>query len=89
MTEQETLKEILQNQEKLSAGLEDIVRHLDKTTDKNLLLLSESYTKLARKVNEIDYTGSRNLLYQIEVNYLVNEVKNLKRQVEDLKNRIA
>ncbi len=63
--------------------------HLENVTDKNIILLAENYINLTRKLDENNKVTDTQSAYQIKVDYLSEEVKVLKKEVAELKNRIA
>lgn len=44
---------------------------------------------MAKKLNQAIPVADKNLAYEVKVNYLLEEVDNLKKEIAELKNRIA
>lgn len=82
------------------AGLKsDIVRlennitglklHIENSTDKNIQLLAENHVELIKKLNQAIPASDKNLAYEVKVNYLIERVAALEKEVADLKDKIA
>ena len=63
--------------------------HIENTTDKNIQLIAENFIELTNKLNQAIPAADKNLAYEVKVNYLVSEVDKLKREIAELKSRIA
>lgn len=59
--------------------------HLENATDKNILLLAENHTHLVKKLNQAIPAADKNLLYEVKMNCLMQDVENLKQEIEKLK----
>lgn len=63
--------------------------HIENSTDKNIQLIAENYIELTKKLNQAIPVADKNLAYEVKVNYLIEEVADLKHQVAELKSKIA
>ncbi len=63
--------------------------HLENTTDKNLQILAENHITLVNKLNQAIPAVEKNLVYEVKVNYLMEEMQILKKDVAFLKSKIA
>ncbi len=63
--------------------------HLENTTDKNIQLIAENFIELTNKLNQAIPVADKNLAYEVKVNYLVLEMDKLKKEIAELKNKIA
>ena len=67
----------------------DIRLHLENVSDKNISLLAENYSNLVKKLNANNSITDQQIAYQIKVNYLMEDVEKLKKEIAELKNKIA
>lgn len=86
LNELSTLKK---GQEELKAKITGLSLHIENATDKNIQLLAENFVELTKKLNQAIPAADNNLMYEVKVNYLVEEVKKLKEEVAALKSKIA
>ena len=63
--------------------------HIENFTDKNVQLIAENFIELTNKLNQAIPAADKNLAYEVKVNYLLNEVNKLKKDVAELKDRTA
>ena len=63
--------------------------HLENVTDKNIRFIAENYCTLTRKLDDNNKITDTQLAYQVKVNYLSSDVEKLKKDVAELKSRIA
>ena len=63
--------------------------HLENGTDKNIQLIAENFIELTKKLNQAIPVADKNLAYDVKVNYLTEEVDKLKKEVSELKSKIA
>ena len=96
MTDREILEAILSKMNSMEVDISHINSYLQATkltlenvTNKNIQLLAENFVDLTKKLNQAIPVADKNLAYEVKVNYLVEEVKLLKQEVEELKNKIA
>ena len=77
--------------DKMENELHKINLHLETETDPGVQLIAESHIDLTRKLNEAIPAADKNLAYEVKVNYLIGEVRELRDDVEMLKknNRTA
>ena len=55
--------------------------HIENKTDKNIQLLAENHIELTNKLNQAIPAASKNLAYEVKVNYLIDEVTKLKEEI--------
>lgn len=73
--------------DKMEYELHKINLHLETETDPGVQLIAESHIDLTRKLNEAIPAADKNLAYEVKVNYLIGEVRELREDVEMLKKR--
>lgn len=73
----------------MKADIVNIKLHIQNVTDKNISILAENHIALVDKLNQSLKVADKDLLYEIKVNYLEAEVKELRREIDNLKNKIA
>ena len=79
---------ILENRmDKMESELHKINLHLETETDPGVQLIAESHIDLTRKLNEAIPAADKNLAYEVKVNYLIGEVRELREDVEMLKKK--
>ena len=71
--------------DKMGSLLHKINLHLETETDPGVQLIAESHIDLTRKLNEAIPAADKNLAYEVKVNYLIGEVRELREDVEMLK----
>ncbi|MCM1234734.1 MAG: hypothetical protein NC489_31920 [Ruminococcus flavefaciens] len=69
--------------------LADVQLHLENGTDKNIQLIAENFIELTKKLNQAIPIADKNLAYEVKVNYLVEKVQTLEKEIDKLKNKIA
>ncbi len=69
--------------------LTQVKLHIENVTDKNITLLAENYCNLVKKLDENNKITDVQLAYQIKVNYLMEDMKKKKKEIAELKSRIA
>ena len=96
MTDSEKLDLILSEMQDMKSEMQEVKRrvtgvelHIENATDKNIQLIAENFIELAKKLNQAIPVADKNLAYEVKVNYLLEEVDNLKKEIAELKNRIA
>lgn len=103
MTDSEKLDLILSEMQGMKSEMQDmkseiqelkrrvtsIELHIENATDKNIQLIAENITELAKKLNQAIPVADKNLAYEVKVNYLIEEVDKIKEEIEKLKSRIA
>lgn len=75
--------------DKMENELHKINLHLETETDPGVQLIAESHIDLTRKLNEAIPAADKSLAYKVKVNYLIGEVRELREDVEVLKNKPA
>lgn len=73
--------------DKMERELHKINLHLETETDPGVQLIAESHIDLTRKLNEAIPAADKNLAYEVKVNYLIGEVRELREDVEMLKKK--
>ena len=69
--------------------LTEVKMHIENVTDKNITLLAENYCNLANKLDENNKVTDVQLAYQIKVNFLIDDMEKMKKEIAELKSRIA
>ena len=69
--------------------LTQVKLHIENVTDKNITLLAENYCNLVKKLDENNKITDVQLAYQIKVNYLMEDMEKMKKEIDELKSRIA
>lgn len=89
MTDSEKLDLILAKFDTLDRRITGIELHLENGTDKNIQLIAENFIELTKKLNQAIPVADKNLAYEVKVNYLIEEVDKLKKELSELKSKIA
>lgn len=96
MTDSEKLDLILSEMKDMKSEMQELKRrttnielHLENVTDKNIQLIAENFIELTNKLKQAIPAANKNLAYEVKVNYLVGEVDKLKREIIELKSKIA
>lgn len=58
--------------------------HLENSTDHNTKLLAENFIDLTNKLNQAVPAADKNRAYEVKVNYILEEVDKLKKEVSKL-----
>ena len=83
------LERIEEKMSSMDDQVTDIRLHLENVSDKNIYLLAENYSNLVKKLNANNSITDQQIAYQIKVNYLMEDVEKLKKEIAELKNKIA
>ena len=83
------LERIEEKMSSMDDQVTDIRLHLENVSDKNISLLAENYSNLVKKLNASNSITDQQIAYQIKVNYLMEDVEKLKKEIAELKNKIA
>ena len=96
MADSEKLDLILSEMQGMKSEMQELKRrttsielHLENTTDNNIQLIAENFIELTNKLNQAIPVADKNLAYEVKVNYLVSEVDKLKKEIAELKSKIA
>lgn len=89
MTDSEKLDLILSKLNNLERRTENLELHLENVTDKNIQLIAENFIELTKKLNQAIPVADKNLAYEVKVNYLVEKVQTLEKEIAELKSKIA
>lgn len=96
MTDSEKLDLILSEVQGMKSEMQELKRqttsielHFENTTDKNIQLIADNFVKLTSRLNQAIPAADKNLAYEVKVNYLVSEVDKLKKEIAELKSKIA
>ena len=57
--------------------------HLENVTDRNIQLLAENFIDLTNKLNQAVPAANKNLAYEVKVNYLIEEVEKMKKEIKE------
>lgn len=83
------LNELKSAQQQTQKDVTALKLHLENTTDKSLQLLAENHISLINKLNQVIPAVEKNLVYEVKVNYLMEEMQTFKKEVAFLKSKIA
>lgn len=83
------LERIEEKMSSMDDQVTDIRLHLENVSNKNISLLAENYSNLVKKLNANNSITDQQIAYQIKVNYLMEDVEKLKKEIAELKNKIA
>ena len=61
---------------------------LENTTDKNIQLIAENYSNLVEKLDKNNVITDQQFAYQVKVNYLIEYVRKLRKDVKELQKAI-
>ena len=61
--------------------------HLENSTDHNIQLIAENFIDLTNKLNQAIPAADNNRMYEVKVNYLIEEVKKLADEVSKIKEK--
>lgn len=96
MTDSEKLDLLLTEMQGMKSEIQELNRrttnielHLESNTDKNIQLIAENFIELKKKLNQAIPVADKNLAYEVKVNYLACEVDKLKKEIAELKGKIA
>lgn len=96
MTDSEKLDLILSEMQDMKSEMQELKQrvtsiglHIENATDKNIQLIAESFSELAKKLNQAIPAADKNFAYEVKVNYLIREVDRLKEEIANLKSKIA
>ena len=86
---QQDMQDMKLDIQNLNQRVTGIELHLENDTDKNIQLLAENHIDLINKLNAAVPAANKNLLYEVKVDYLVERVDKLEKEMSDIKNKIA
>ena len=86
MTDIQGMKSEIQGLKQHTTNIE---LHLENATDKNIQLIAENFIELTNKLNQAIPVADKNLAYEVKINYLVEKVKTLEKEIDKLKSKIA
>lgn len=96
MTDSEKLDLLLAEMQGMKSEMQELNRrvtgielHIENVTDKNIQLIAENFVELTKKLNQAIPVADKNLAYEVKVNYLTCEVERLKKELAEIKNKIA
>lgn len=70
-------------------SITDIKLSLENETNKSIQLLAENHCNLIDKLNQAIKVSDKNLLYEVQVNFLKGKVEHLEKEVAEIKSKIA
>lgn len=73
----------------LKKKVTDIELHLENYTDRNIQLIAENFIELTNKLNQAIPAADHNRMYEVKVNYLIEEVRKLAEEVSKIKEKTA
>lgn len=96
MTDSEKLDLLLGEMQGMKSEMQELNRritsvelHIENVTDRNIQLIAENFVELTKKLNQAIPVADKNLAYEVKVNYLTCEVERLKKEINEIKNKIA
>ncbi len=96
MTDSEKLDLLLEKVNTIENEMQELKRrttsielHLENVTDKNIQLIAENFIELTNKLNQAIPIADKNLAYEVKINYLVEKVQTLEKEIAAIKNQIA
>lgn len=75
--------------QELARRTTNIELHLENVTEKNIQLIAETFIELTKKLNQAIPVADKNLAYEVKVNYLACELDKVKKDIAELKSKIA
>ena len=84
-TDVAAIKDTLQ---KLSQQISALQSTLENVTNQNILLIAEDFSSLAKKINPSLSAAGHHITDEIKVNYLMDDVQNLKKDIGELKAKL-
>lgn len=98
--EMQSMKSDMQGMKSVIQSMEDEIQdvkrhttslelHIENFTDKNIQLIAENFIELTNKLNQAIPAADKNLAYEVKVSYLIKEVEKLKKEVEEIRGKIA
>ena len=85
-SEMQDMKSEIQDLNRRVRGIE---LHIENGTDKNIQIIAENFIELTNKLNLTIPAADKNLAYEGKVNYLAIEFDKLKKEVAEIKRKIA
>ena len=79
------LKSEMQDMKRRTTNIE---LHLENITDRNVQIMAENFIELTNKLNEAIPAVDKNLAYEVKVNYLVEKVQTLEKEIAEIKSKI-
>lgn len=73
----------------LQNRVSQIQLHIENKTDRNIEILAENHITLINKLNEAVPAANKNLAYEVKVNYLLDRVSVLEKDMAVLKEKTA
>lgn len=81
--------QVKQNVSRIDRRITGVELHLENGTDKNIQLIAENFIELTKKLNQTIPVADKNLAYEVKVNYLIEKVQLLEKEVQELKSKTA
>lgn len=69
--------------------IKDIRLHIENVIDRNVTLLAENYGNLIKKLNKNNMVTEQQEIYQIKMNYLIEDVEILKKEMKEVKAKVG
>ena len=83
------MQDMKQDIQSLTQRVTALELHIENGTDKNIQLIAENFIELTKKLNQAIPVADKNLAYEVKVNYLVERVQLLEKDVAALKEKTA
>ena len=83
------VEQLKENQQATHNLLLETRLHIENTTDHNIQLLAENHINLVNKLNEAIPAVNQNLAYEVKVNYLLDKMNVIEKDVAEIKSKIA
>lgn len=81
--------QLKQDVARIDRRLTGLELHLENGTDKNIQLIAENFIELTKKLNQAIPVADKNLAYEVKVNYLIEKVQLLEKEIDELKRKTA
>lgn len=85
-TEIQSMKTEIKDMNKRLTSLE---LHIENFTDSNLKLLAENHVELINKLQQAIPVADKSQAYEVKVNYLLDRVEKIERDIKEIKEKIA
>ena len=69
--------------------IKDIRLHIENVIDRNVTLLAENYGNLIKKLNKNNMVTEQQEIYQIKMNYLIEDVEIMKKEMKEVKAKVG
>lgn len=73
----------------MNKRLTSLELHIENSTDSNLKLLAENHVELIKKLQQAIPVADKSLAYEVKVNYLLDRVEKIEREISEIKEKIG